>query len=76
MLPSPCESEEGVRALGAALYSIGLPKDSMLQYETALKADGFLVMAHGTAEEVARAKTILETANPLSLDAHAGASAA
>ena len=62
----------GLSALGAALYSIGIPKDSVLQYETAVKADGFLVMAHGTAEEMARAKAILGTANPSRLDVHAG----
>ncbi len=62
----------GLSALGAALYSIGVPKDSVLQYETAIKADGFLVMAHGRAEEVARAKAILGTANPSRLDVHAG----
>jgi len=66
----------GLSALGAALYSIGVPKDSVLQYETALTADSFLVMAHDTAEEVARAKTILGTTNPLRLDVHAGANAA
>jgi hypothetical protein len=62
----------GLSALGAALYSIGIPKNSVLQYETALTADGFVVMAHGTAAEVARAKIILGTANPLRLDVHAG----
>ena len=66
----------GLSALGAALYGIGVPKDSVIQYETALKADSFLVMAHGTAEEVARAKTILGTANPSRLDVHTGAKAA
>ena len=66
----------GLSALGAALYSIGVPKDSVLQYEAALKADSFLVMAHGTAEEMARAKAILGTVNPLRLDVHAGAQAA
>jgi hypothetical protein len=65
----------GLSALGAALYSIGIPKDSVIQYETALKADSFLVMAHGTAEEMARAKTILGTVNPSHLDVHAGAKA-
>jgi hypothetical protein len=65
----------GISALGAALYSIGIPKDSVIQYETALKADSFLVMAHGTAEEMARAKTVLGTANPSRLDVHAGAKA-
>jgi hypothetical protein len=65
----------GLSVLGAALYSIGIPKDSVIQYETALKADSFLVMAHGTAEEMARAKTILGTVNPSHLDVHAGAKA-
>ncbi|MGD0635011.1 MAG: general stress protein [Beijerinckiaceae bacterium] len=66
----------GLSALGAALYSMGIPKDSVIQYETAVKADSFLVMAQGTAEEIARAKTILSTANPSRLDVHAGANAA
>jgi hypothetical protein len=61
----------GLSALGAALYSIGVPKDSVLQYETAIKADGFLVMAHGTAADIARAKTTLGSANPSQLDVHA-----
>lgn len=65
----------GLSALGAALYSIGVPKDSVIQYETALKADDFLVMAHGTAEEMARAKTILAATKPSRLDVHAGAKA-
>src|SRR6202167_1705506 len=58
----------GLSALGAALYSIGVPKDSVIQYEAAVKADGFLVMAHGSAEEMARAKTILGEAKPSQLD--------
>ena len=62
----------GLSALGAALYSIGIPKDSVLQYETALTADNFLVMAHGTAAEVAQAKAILGTANPSRVDVHSG----
>jgi hypothetical protein len=62
----------GFSALGAAMYSIGIPKDSVIQYETALKADGFLVMAHGTKEEMVRAKAILGTASALSVYLHAG----
>lgn len=60
-------------AIGAALYSIGVPKDSVIQYEAAVKADSFLVMAHGSAADMARAKEILGTAHPSSLDLHAGA---
>jgi len=29
----------GLSAIGAGLYSIGIPKDSILRYEVALKAD-------------------------------------
>ncbi|MGP8122699.1 MAG: hypothetical protein ACLP8B_19520 [Xanthobacteraceae bacterium] len=65
----------GMSALGAALYGIGVPKDSVIQYETAVKADSFLVMVHGAAAEIARAKTILATANPSRLDVHAGVKA-
>jgi hypothetical protein len=60
----------GLSALGAALYSIGIPKDSVLQYEQAVKADGFLVVAHGSAEEMVRARTVLERSNPTSVDVH------
>jgi len=62
----------GLSALGAGLYSIGVPKDSVIQYETALKTDSFLVMARGPAAEIARAKTILGTVKPTRLDVHAG----
>jgi hypothetical protein len=51
----------GLSALGAGLYSLGIPKDSIVKYEKALKSDKFLVMAHGSAGEVANAKSILET---------------
>src|ERR1700679_4217911 len=54
----------GLSALGAALYGLGIPKDSVLQYETDLKADSFLVMARGQPAEVERAKTLLSTSNP------------
>jgi hypothetical protein len=60
----------GVSALGAALYSIGIPKDSAIAYESAVKADGFLVMAHGSAEEVERAKKVLEPLQPSRMDVH------
>ncbi len=62
----------GLSALAAALYGIGVPKDSVIRYEASLKADSFLVMAHGTADEVARARTILGTINPSALDTHPG----
>jgi uncharacterized membrane protein len=66
----------GLSALGAGLYSIGIPKDSIMQYETALKSDKFLVIAHGTADEVAKAKSILETTGAGQIAAHQASLAA
>ena len=66
----------GLSALGAAIFSIGIPKDSVIAYEAAVKADDFLVMARGSAEEMTRAKGILGAANPKRLDVHVGAKAA
>src|SRR6202451_4450856 len=43
----------GAGALCAGLYSIGIPKDSVIQYETAIKTDKYLLLVHGTASEVA-----------------------
>jgi hypothetical protein len=63
----------GVSAIGAGLCSIGIPKDSVLKYETALKASQFLLLVHGTAEEVANARSILERTNPVKMSMHPGA---
>jgi len=62
----------GLSALGAGLYSIGIPKDSIVKYETALKTDQFLLIVHGTAAEVAQAKDIIETTNPVQFSQHSG----
>ena len=60
----------GLSAFGAALYSIGIPKDSVLHYEKAIKADEFLVIVHGTPQEVERAHDILQKAGPSQLNVH------
>jgi hypothetical protein len=60
----------GLSALGAAIYSMGIPKDSVLAYETTVKEDGFLVMARGTSDEIERARDILQTAEPSRIDVH------
>jgi len=57
-------------ALGAGLYSIGIPKDSVVKYETALKTDQFVLIAHGTAAEVAKAKEIIDSTNPVNSTLH------
>jgi uncharacterized membrane protein len=60
----------GMSAIGAALYSIGIPKDSVVQYETAIKTDKFLVMVHGSASEVETARGVLENTRSLSVNVH------
>jgi Heat induced stress protein YflT domain len=62
----------GLGTLAAALYSAGISRDSVIQYEQAVKADGFLVIVHGAAEELLRAQAILALGNPSRLDLHDG----
>lgn len=50
----------GLSVVGAVLYSIGIPKDSILKYETSLKSNKFLVAAHGTTTEIDGARDILQ----------------
>jgi len=50
----------GVSALGAGLVSIGIPKDSVIKYEAALKTDKFLLVVHGSSDAVYSARFILD----------------
>lgn len=65
----------GLSAIGAALFGIGIPKDSVVEYETAVRADGFLVLAQGSAADMAHARAILEKTGATRMDAHAGSAA-
>jgi hypothetical protein len=58
----------GFAALGGALASIGTPKDSIVKYESALKAGNFVVLAHGSESEVKRAKELLFSTSPSDID--------
>jgi len=64
----------GVSALGAGLYSIGIPKKSILQYETEIKNGSLLLVANGTPAEVENAKDILHQTESQNITVH-GASA-
>ena len=48
-----------VSALGGALASLGIPEDSVLEYETEIKVGKYMLLAHGTPAEVAQAQQIL-----------------
>jgi len=60
----------GMGAVGAALYGIGIPHDSLLKYETNLKANRFLVVAHGTPAEAEKARTTLLDTKPIEVNMH------
>jgi hypothetical protein len=49
----------GLSAVGAGLFSIGIPKDSVLKYEVALKTDKYLLIVHGSPAEVEKAKDVI-----------------
>jgi len=60
----------GLSALGAGLYSIGIPRDSILKYETAIKSDQYLLVAHGTADEIRKAADILDASDAHEVEVH------
>jgi len=45
----------GLSVLGAGLFSMGIPKDSILQYETAVKNGKYVLIAHGSDLETVHA---------------------
>jgi hypothetical protein len=63
----------GLSAIGAGLYGLGIPKDSVVQYELALKTDKFLLIVHDTASQVEKARNIIETTRPLHMTLHSAA---
>ncbi len=52
----------GASAIGAALSQIGASTDQVIKYETALKADKYVLMVHGTAQDQARVRSVLSSA--------------
>jgi uncharacterized membrane protein len=60
----------GISAVGAGLVSIGIPKDSVLKYDLALKTDKYLLIVHGTPEAVSHAKSIISGTKPSFHEVH------
>lgn len=60
----------GVSAIGAGLVSIGIPKDSVLKYDIALKTDKYLLIVHGTPATVDKAKDIIAATEHTSYAVH------
>lgn len=60
----------GLSAIGAGLYSLGIPKNSIVKYETALKADKFLLIMVGTGDEVGKALDVIRTTQATEVESH------
>ncbi len=60
----------GLSAFSAALLSVGIPNNSIVKYEKAVKANKFLVIVHDTAENVDNARKILHAVNGQEIDVH------
>ena len=60
----------GLTTVGAGLYRIGIPHNSVLQYEAALKANKFVLVAYGMTHEVAGALDIIQTTRFTNLAVH------
>jgi len=50
----------GVGALAGALISLGIPNNSVIKYEWAIKQGRYLLIVHGDEDEVAQAKTLID----------------
>lgn len=59
----------GLSALLGALTALGVPKNSVLRYESEIKADHFLVIVHAGADDVERAREVLAGAGSQDIEA-------
>jgi len=60
----------GLGAIGAGLIGLGVPEDSVIDYETAIKTDKYLLMVHGEPEEVERARGLLGSTRRVTMHLH------
>jgi hypothetical protein len=58
----------GAGVLGAGLASLGIPKDSIVRYETAIKTGKFVLLAHGFPEDTIKAQELLARTKAESVD--------
>lgn len=57
------------------LAALGISKQHILKYEESLKAGKYLVIAHGSADDVSKARTLLDGTKPAAVDVHSQAAA-
>jgi hypothetical protein len=63
---------KGLSPLGSALHGMGIPRSSVIDYESALRANKFLVIVGGANDEAPAANEILRRTQPIELAEHEG----
>lgn len=62
---------DGLSVLDAEQYNC-IPRESVLDHEAELDVDRLLLVAHGTPDEISRAKVVIDTAHPDGWDGNVG----
>ena len=60
----------GLGAVAAALNGVGVPDDVVPEYESALKADQYLVIVRGRPDEIDAARRVLDGTDATRVDSH------
>lgn len=60
----------GVSAIPAGLIGMGIPKDSVIEYDAVLKTAKYPLMVNGTAAEVDKARATLESTRRVNTAMH------
>lgn len=55
-----------------ALLGWGVSKQQIIKYEERLQAGNYLLIAHGTADEIKQARLILQDTHPVEVNVHMG----
>lgn len=63
-------------AVIAAVFRLRIPKDNLIKHLSDVKADDFLLVAHGTPEEMECAKTLILSIHPTQLHIYKAAGTA
>lgn len=61
---------KGLTPLGSALHEMGIPRSSVVDYESALRANKFILVVHGANGEATKANDILRGTGAIELAAH------
>lgn len=61
----------GLSALGAGLLSIGIPEESIIEYESKIQAGKFVVIAHDALDEVIKTREVFAATTHQGVQEHA-----